>query len=54
MYERINDRLDGDDGKLTSTVLFGEQDIAEFEALMTFMVDRKLFKGNLKTLEVKK
>jgi hypothetical protein len=54
MYERINDRLDDDDGKLTSTVLFGEQDIAEFEALMTFMVDRKLFKGNLKTLEVKK
>lgn len=54
MYDKIHDKLDGRDVKLTTTVLFEEQNIPEFEALITFMVDRKLYKGNPRMLEVKK
>lgn len=52
MSTKIADKLYGKDVKLTATVLFDEQDIAEFESLMTFMMDRKLFKGNPQLLEV--
>lgn len=54
MYESINDKLNGHDVKLETTVLFREQDISEYEALITFMIDRKLCNNGIqKIIEVK-
>lgn len=51
MTAKIYEKLKGADVKLTTKIFFDEDNLHEFESFMSFMVARKLDKGNSEILE---